>query len=52
MRTEFEGEGEPGKIMDDLHQTLPTGLNLRLNPKKRKMWLSLLPKNTTAWVNC
>lgn len=36
MRTEFEGEGEPGKIMDDLYQTLPIGLNLRLNPKKKK----------------
>lgn len=36
MRTEFEGAGDPKKIMDDLYRTLPSGLNLRLNPKKKK----------------
>ena len=36
MRTEFEGEGNPKSILDDLTATLPAGLNLRLNPKKKK----------------
>ena len=36
MRTEFEGEGDPEKIINDLYNTLPTGINLRLNPKKKK----------------
>ncbi|MCP1386073.1 formyltetrahydrofolate deformylase [Runella salmonicolor] len=36
MRTEFEGEGDPEKIINDLYSTLPTGINLRLNPKKKK----------------
>ncbi len=36
MRTEFEGEGDVAKIMDDLYSTLPSGINLRLNPKKKK----------------
>ncbi|WP_229598323.1 formyltetrahydrofolate deformylase [Runella aurantiaca] len=36
MRTEFEGEGNPEKIINDLYSTLPTGINLRLNPKKKK----------------
>lgn len=39
MRTEFEGEGDPEKIINDLYSTLPNGINLRLNPKKRKtLW--------------
>jgi len=36
MRTEFEGESDPKKIMDDLHKILPPNINLRLNPKKKK----------------
>jgi formyltetrahydrofolate deformylase len=44
MRTEFEGEGNPEKIMDDLQSTLPSGINLRLNPKKKKEIVVLVTK--------
>ncbi|MFN4146581.1 MAG: formyltetrahydrofolate deformylase, partial [Runella sp.] len=44
MRTEFEGEGNPQKIMEDLRVGLPAGLNLRLNPKKKKEVVVLVTK--------
>ncbi len=44
MRTEFEGEGDPQKIMKDLLSFLPDGLNFRLNPKKKKEIVILVTK--------
>ncbi|MFC5412290.1 formyltetrahydrofolate deformylase [Larkinella bovis] len=36
MRTEFEGNYDSGVLSDKLQQTLPAGINLRINPKKKK----------------
>jgi formyltetrahydrofolate deformylase len=36
MRTEFEGQYEPAALLNELTQTLPTGISLRLNPRKKK----------------
>jgi formyltetrahydrofolate deformylase len=44
MRTEFEGEGHPAQIIEDLRQILPNGLTLRLNPKKKKDIVLLVTK--------
>ena len=36
MRTEFEGNYDSSALSDNLQQTLPSGINLRINPKKKK----------------
>lgn len=36
MRTEFEGELDKEALMTELQNTLPQGINLRINPKKKK----------------
>jgi formyltetrahydrofolate deformylase len=36
MRTEFEGDYDSTVLSDKLQQTLPPGINLRINPKKKK----------------
>ncbi len=36
MRTEFEGELDKEALMTELTNTLPQGINLRINPKKKK----------------
>ncbi|WP_138992879.1 formyltetrahydrofolate deformylase [Larkinella sp. C7] len=36
MRTEFEGNYDSSALSDNLQQTLPPGINLRINPKKKK----------------
>lgn len=36
MRTEFEGEMDASELLIVLQKELPTGINLRLNPKKKK----------------
>ncbi len=36
MRTEFEGEVEIDVLLSNLYKALPDGINLRLNPKKKK----------------
>lgn len=44
MRTEFEGEGDTELILENLRRALPAGLNLRLNPKKKKNIVVLVTK--------
>lgn len=44
MRTEFEGDGDPKDILNNLHNSLPTGIHLRLNPKKKKDVVLLVTK--------
>ncbi len=36
MRTEFEGETDVHDLLEVLKKELPSGINLRLNPKKKK----------------
>lgn len=36
MRTEFEGEVQTEILLANLYKALPNGMNLRLNPKKKK----------------
>jgi len=36
MRTEFEGSFERPSLLDELRQTLPPGIHLRINPQKKK----------------
>lgn len=36
MRTEFEGELDSAALLEELQHTLPTGIHLRINPKKKK----------------
>lgn len=36
MRTEFEGEVNEGKLLEELAQALPANAIIRLNPKKKK----------------
>ncbi|WP_221395080.1 formyltetrahydrofolate deformylase [Dyadobacter sp. NIV53] len=36
MRTEFEGETDASELLIVLQKELPSGINLRLNPKKKK----------------
>ncbi|WP_128545400.1 formyltetrahydrofolate deformylase [Larkinella soli] len=36
MRTEFEGQYESAALMEELEKTLPAGIHLRINPKKKK----------------
>ncbi|WP_255772964.1 formyltetrahydrofolate deformylase [Tellurirhabdus bombi] len=36
MRTEFEGELNAIGLLQELQETLPAGINLRINPKKKK----------------
>ncbi|MFD1142788.1 formyltetrahydrofolate deformylase [Larkinella insperata] len=36
MRTEFEGNYDSVVLSDKLRETLPSGINLRINPKKKK----------------
>ncbi|TDE13970.1 formyltetrahydrofolate deformylase [Dyadobacter psychrotolerans] len=36
MRTEFEGETDASELLTVLQKELPAGINLRLNPKKKK----------------
>lgn len=36
MRTEFEGETDVNEVLKVLQTELPAGLNLRINPKKKK----------------
>ena len=44
MRTEFEGEAETPLLLDSLRSALPEGLNLRINPKKKKDIVLLVTK--------
>jgi formyltetrahydrofolate deformylase len=44
MRTEFDGEGDTSLILSDLYQSLPEGIQLRLNPKKKKDVVLLVTK--------
>ncbi|GAB3501310.1 formyltetrahydrofolate deformylase [Spirosoma knui] len=36
MRTEFEGLFDNAALLDELYKTLPEGITLRLNPKRKK----------------
>ncbi|MCE7042093.1 formyltetrahydrofolate deformylase [Dyadobacter sp. CY312] len=36
MRTEFEGETDASELLEVLRKELPSGINLRVNPKKKK----------------
>jgi formyltetrahydrofolate deformylase len=36
MRTEFEGEADPELLLEVLRTELPAGINLRVNPRKKK----------------
>ncbi|GAB3539115.1 formyltetrahydrofolate deformylase [Spirosoma fluminis] len=36
MRTEFEGTFDSAALLDELYKTLPEGITLRLNPKRKK----------------
>lgn len=44
MRTEFEGETDPQLLLDVLQKELPQGINLRLNPRKKKEVVLLVTK--------
>ncbi|GAB3323107.1 formyltetrahydrofolate deformylase [Larkinella ripae] len=44
MRTEFEGNYDSTVLSDKLRQTLPTSINLRINPKKKKKSIVFVTK--------
>ncbi|MCF0059549.1 formyltetrahydrofolate deformylase [Dyadobacter sp. CY356] len=44
MRTEFEGETDATELLQILQKKLPAGINLRLNPKKKKDIVVLVTK--------
>ncbi|WP_084165748.1 formyltetrahydrofolate deformylase [Dyadobacter crusticola] len=44
MRTEFEGETDANELLKILQSELPAGLNLRINPKKKKDIVILVTK--------
>jgi formyltetrahydrofolate deformylase len=44
MRTEFEGDVVSENLLNALYEALPTGINLRLNPKKNKEIVVLVTK--------
>lgn len=44
MRTEFEGTFDNAALLNELHTTLPTGITLRLNPKRKKNIVVLVTK--------
>ncbi|GAB2794991.1 formyltetrahydrofolate deformylase [Rhabdobacter roseus] len=44
MRTEFEGEADASQLLEVLRRELPEGINLRLNPKKKKDIVLLVTK--------
>ena len=44
MRTEFEGETDATELLHILKEELPAGINLRLNPKKKKDIVVLVTK--------
>ncbi len=44
MRTEFEGDADLTQLTETLHAELPKGLDLRINPKKKKDIVLLVTK--------
>ncbi|HEV7378835.1 MAG TPA: formyltetrahydrofolate deformylase, partial [Dyadobacter sp.] len=44
MRTEFEGETDASELLEVLQKELPEGINLRVNPKKKKDVVVLVTK--------
>ncbi|MGA0560500.1 formyltetrahydrofolate deformylase [Larkinella sp. VNQ87] len=44
MRTEFEGSYDSTVLSDKLRETLPRGINLRINPKKKKKSIVFVTK--------
>jgi len=44
MRTEFEGDLDPSALLAELQQTLPGGITLRINPRKKKNIVVMVTK--------